>query len=142
MADFLDLKRKDITNRLGELTPQVDEYRELEAAVAALDGIGASTKTGTAVRGRGKSGRPPRSAAKGAVKGSTKRRRGGAGRRRGGGKRAAEALAQIQRQPGIAIPDLAAKMGIKPNYLYRVLPGLQKEGKIAKEGGGWHARVT
>jgi hypothetical protein len=31
-------------------------------------------------------------------------------------------------------------MGIKQNYLYRVLPGLQTEGKVRKQGRGWHAR--
>jgi hypothetical protein len=31
-------------------------------------------------------------------------------------------------------------MSIKPNYLYRVLPSLQKEGKIAKKGRGWEAK--
>jgi hypothetical protein len=138
MADFLDLKRKDIANRLSELRSQVDEYRELEAAIAALDGVGGST-TAVARPTRRKPGRPPGSAAKGAVKGPAGKRRRGAGRRRGSGQRASEALAEIQRQPGIAIPDLAAKMGIKPNYLYRVLPYLQKQGKIVKDGSGWHA---
>jgi hypothetical protein len=33
----------------------------------------------------------------------------------------------VQGQPGITIPELAAKMGIKQNYLYRVLPGLEQE---------------
>ncbi len=41
-------------------------------------------------------------------------------------------------QPGITIPELAAKMGIKQNYLYRVLPGLEQEKKIKKQGRGWH----
>lgn len=31
-------------------------------------------------------------------------------------------------------------MGIKQNYLYRVLPRLEREGKIAKQGRGWHAK--
>ena len=31
-------------------------------------------------------------------------------------------------------------MGIKQNYLYRVLPALQKEGKVAKRGRGWHPK--
>ena len=44
----------------------------------------------------------------------------------------------MQGQPGITIPELAAKMGIKQNYLYRVLPGLQQEGKVTKQGRGWH----
>jgi hypothetical protein len=28
-------------------------------------------------------------------------------------------------------------MGIEPNYLYRVLPKLQQEGHIKKDGQGW-----
>jgi hypothetical protein len=31
-------------------------------------------------------------------------------------------------------------MGIKQNYLYRVLPGLAKEGKLEKKGRGWHPK--
>jgi hypothetical protein len=31
-------------------------------------------------------------------------------------------------------------MGIKQNYLYRVLPGLQKENKVSKLGRGWHPK--
>jgi hypothetical protein len=31
-------------------------------------------------------------------------------------------------------------MGIKQNYLYRVLPGLESEGKVKKSGRGWHAK--
>ena len=61
---------------------------------------------------------------------ATKRR---AGRRKGSGTRAAQALSFVQGQPGITIPELAAKMGIKQNYLYRVLPGLEQEGKIDQE---------
>ncbi len=61
-----------------------------------------------------------------------------AGRRKGSGTRAAQALSFVQGQPGITIPELAAKMGIKQNYLYRVLPGLEQEGKIKKKGRGWH----
>ena len=46
----------------------------------------------------------------------------------------------MQGQPGITIPELAAKMGIKQNYLYRVLPGLQAEGSVKKDGRGWHPK--
>jgi len=31
-------------------------------------------------------------------------------------------------------------MGIKQNYLYRVLPGLEQENKIEKKGRGWHSK--
>ena len=69
---------------------------------------------------------------------ATGRRR--AGRRKGSGTRAVEALALVKGQPGITIPELAAKMGIKQNYLYRVLPGLESEGKVTKRGRGWHPK--
>jgi hypothetical protein len=66
--------------------------------------------------------------------------KGKVGRRKGSGKRAAEALSFVQAQPGITIPELATKMGIKQNYLYRVLPGLEQEGKLEKRGRGWHPK--
>jgi hypothetical protein len=53
--------------------------------------------------------------------------------------RAAEALSFVQGQPGITIAELAAKMGIKQNYLYRVLPALETEKKVQKKGRGWFA---
>lgn len=59
-------------------------------------------------------------------------------RGKGSATRAAEALAFIQGQPGITIPELAAKMGVKQNYLYRVLPALEQDRKVAKQGRGWH----
>ena len=31
-------------------------------------------------------------------------------------------------------------MGIKQNYLYRVMPALAEEGKVIKSGRGWHPR--
>jgi hypothetical protein len=33
-------------------------------------------------------------------------------------------------------------MGISPNYLYRVLPGLAKQGKIRKDGRGWYPKAS
>ena len=62
------------------------------------------------------------------------------GRPRGSGTRAAQALQLVGEQPGITIPELAAAMGIKQNYLYRVMPGLAEEGKVTKSGRGWHLR--
>jgi hypothetical protein len=145
VTDFLDEKRREITDRLNELKPLVDEYTRLEAAASALQGVGGSAPAGapTTTRRRGP-GRPPGSGRKKAVKapaskaGRPAKRR--AGRRKGSGTRAAEALAFVQGQPGITIPELAAKMGIKQNYLYRVLPGLEQEKKVEKQGRGWHPK--
>jgi hypothetical protein len=149
VTDFLDEKRREITDRLAELKPLVEEYSRLEAAASALAGVGGSTvaSAAPATRRRGP-GRPRGSvnrasaaapaAAPAKAKGKATKRR--AGRRKGSGTRAAEALSFVQGQPGITIPELAAKMGIKQNYLYRVLPGLEQEAKVEKKGRGWHPK--
>jgi hypothetical protein len=59
-------------------------------------------------------------------------------RRRSSGK-ASNELALIQAQPRITIPQLAAKLKVKQNYLYRALPALEQAGKITKKGRGWQA---
>jgi len=197
MSDFLEEKRQEISDRLKELKPVVDEYSRLEAAAGALaaavgDLIGTAASEVSAAasaavsrrRGRGRprsagaskkgpgrprgSGKRARKATQtstpaastpatverkkpGRPKGSGKKpgrpagkvgrpKAGGGGRPKGAGKRAVEALSLVQGQPGITIPELAAKMGIKQNYLYRVLPGLEKEGKLEKKGRGWHPK--
>jgi hypothetical protein len=155
VTDFLDEKRQEITNRLKELKPLVDEYNRLEAAASALAGVGgsaSSSSTTVTTRRRGP-GRPKGSgtrkkaatatatvaAPKAARKpGRPAKRR--AGRRKGSGTRAAEARSFVQGQPGITIPELAAKMGIKQNYLYRVLPGLEQENRVEKKGRGWYPK--
>jgi hypothetical protein len=183
VTDFLDEKRQEISSRLAELKPLVDEYSRLEAAAAALEGVGGNAPAATATAaparrgpgrpkgsGRGpgrpkgsgrKPGRPKGSknsttapaAAPAAKETATPARRGRppgrasstgrkAGRRKGSGTRAAEALAIVREQPGVTIPELAARMGIKQNYLYRVLPSLEQENKVAKQGRGWHPKAA
>jgi hypothetical protein len=154
VTDFLDEKRQEIAQRLKELKPAVDEYARLEAAASALKGVGGSSATATAAPRRRGPGRPRGSVnrkaasttAKAKAKAKATRKKAGrpakrrAGRRKGSGTRAAEALSFVQGQPGITIPELAAKMGIKQNYLYRVLPGLEQEKKVRKQGRGWHPK--
>jgi hypothetical protein len=130
MADFLDEKRKEIQARLKELKPLVEEYTRLEAAERALSGVSTNGQS------RASSTPPP----------ARRRRSGGAsgggrrGRPRGSGTRAAQAFELVKARPGITIPELAQEMGIKQNYLYRVMPSLAEEGKVTKSGRGWHAR--
>ena len=132
MADFLDEKRSEIGARLKELKPLVEEYQRLEAAAAALDGVPPNNGNAPARRPPARAGaKSPRRAAQG-----TGRR----GRPKGSGTRGAEALALVRSQPGITIPEIAEKMGIKQNYLYRVLPGLAEDGLVRKDGRGWHPK--
>ena len=55
-------------------------------------------------------------------------------RRRRSGTRADQAVRLIKANPGISASEIARKMKIQPNYLYRVLGDLQKEGKVKKSG--------
>ena len=132
MADFLDEKKREIEARLKELRPLVDEFHRLEAAAAALDGVGSA-----AARTRAPARRGRRRAAPSAAAASGPRRR---GRPRGSGTRSKQALELVRTRPGITIPEIAEAMGIQQNYLYRVLPALQKDGLVRKEGRGWQPR--
>ena len=132
MTDFLEEKKREINARLKELRPLVDEYHRLDAAAAALDGVG-STASPARSAGTG-SGRRRSAGTRSSSGGGTGRR----GRPRGSGTRSKQALELVRTRPGISIPEMAEEMGIQQNYLYRVLPALQKDGLVRKEGRGWH----
>jgi hypothetical protein len=78
-----------------------DERKELKKTLRSL---GSS--------GKGRPGRPK-----------------GSGRRRGA--RSDQAVRLISANPGITISELGRKMQLKtPHYLYRLLPDLEKSGKV------------
>jgi hypothetical protein len=132
MADFLEEKRREIDARLKELRPLVDEYARLEAAAAALGSVPDAAASSAPRR---KGGRPASGSRK--ITASAGGRR---GRPKGSGTRANEALALVKQNPGIKIPEIAEKMGIKQNYLYRVLPSLAEDGLVIKDGRGWRPK--
>jgi hypothetical protein len=139
MTDFLEEKKREINARLKELRPLVDEYHRLEAAAAALDGVGDGRAPAPATASASGSGRRTRGASTGGA--SRRGASGGSGRRgrpRGSGTRSKQALELVRSRPGISIPEMAEAMGIQQNYLYRVLPALQKDGLVRKDGRGWH----
>jgi hypothetical protein len=122
--DFLAQQRAEIEKRKAELAPLVEEYNRLEQAAAALDAIPVATSAGN-----GQS-TPQRARARVKAAGAKTASR---GRPKGSGRRDAEAAAIVAAHPqGITIPEIAAKVGIKQNYLYRVLPALATEGKVVK----------
>lgn len=145
VADFLDQKRREIENRLAELKPLIAEHNRLQAAAEALSGAASSSANGSppvapARRGPGRprGSKNRRTATAKAPRATPSRVAGRGGRRKGTGKRAAEALAAITAQPGITVPELVSKIKVNQTYLYRVLPGLREQGKISKQGRGWH----
>jgi hypothetical protein len=110
VSNTVDQARTLLERRLRELD---DERKQVEAALA---GLGKSARRGP--------GRP----------------RGTATQRRGrGSTRADQAVRIIKQNPGITVSELGKKMKLNaPNYLYRVLPDLQKEGRIRRKGKGYH----
>lgn len=113
----LDEARELVQKRLAELD---DERKRLERALAELGGKVAG-RTGR------RPGRPRGSGAKAAP--SAPRRR-----RRRKGTRADQAVALVEGNPGISASEIAKTMKIKPNYLYRVLGDMEKEGRVKKKG--------
>ena len=111
VSNTVDQARTLLERRLRELN---DERKQVEAALA---GLGRNSRRGP--------GRPRRSTA------TTRRRRGST--------RADQAVRIIKQNPGISVSELGRKMKLNhPNYLYRVLPDLQKEGRIKRKGKGYH----
>jgi ribosomal protein S25 len=107
----------------------VDEAQHLiEGAIRELDHE--RNRLEVALRELSRDGaRRRRRRRKGARKGAAKKRR-----RRKTSKRADQALKLVEKEPGITASEIAKKMRIKPNYLYRVLAGLEKEKRVKKKG--------
>lgn len=118
LTEFVDSTVRDIDRRLAELKQEVSR---LEAARSALTGSRRGPGRPSANGGRGTTRRPGRP-------------RG----RRGGNTRSNQALELVRSQPGITIPQIAESLKIEPNYLYRVMPKLVEDGKVTRDGQGWH----
>jgi hypothetical protein len=121
-TNHLDVAREALERTVRELE---DQLKQAEQALAALGGK--ATRRGP--------GRPRGSAKKstGSTGGAPRRRR-----KRRGGTRADQAVKLIEENPGIGASDVAKQMKIKPNYLYRVLADLEKEGRVKKNGRQYH----
>ena len=117
----LDEARELVEKRLAELD---EERKRLERALAELGGK-VDPPRARAARAAAPARKPPRQPAR-----AGRRKR----RKRRGGTRADQAVKLIEKQPGISASDVAKTMKIKPNYLYRVLGDLEKEGRVKKDG--------
>jgi len=127
-ANVFDEAREALERSVRELREQLSQAEE------ALEKLGGKVTR----RGPGRPGRPGRRGP-GRPKGSTNKSSGGTTaprkrRKRRGGTRADQAVKLIESQPGISASDVAKTMKIKPNYLYRVLGDLEKEGRVKKDG--------
>ncbi len=120
-TNVLDEARELVEKRLADLD---EERTRLERALAELGGKATRRAPG---RPRGSKASPAKASSAGTA---TPRRR----RKRRGGTRADQAVNLITSEPGISASDVAKQMKIKPNYLYRVLGDLEKEGRVKKDG--------
>ena len=120
-TNVLDEARDLVQKRLAELD---DERKRLERALAELGG-----KAARRAPGRPRGTKSTKSTATAAAAATPRRRR-----KRRGGTRADQAVSLIEGAPGISASDVAKQMKIKPNYLYRVLGDLEKEGRVKKQG--------
>ncbi|HEX4752365.1 MAG TPA: hypothetical protein VH268_05670 [Solirubrobacterales bacterium] len=125
-TNVIDEARELLERRLADLH---DERQRLERALAELGGK--VKRSPGRPRGSASTSTPsaPSTPSTPKAAGGPKKRR-----RRRGGTRADQAVDLITSQPGISASDVAKTMKIKPNYLYRVLGDLEKEGRVKKDG--------
>jgi hypothetical protein len=117
--------RSRVEQRMKELEPSVKEYEELRRIAAAIDTQAAAPAND------GQSRRSGRAAPRRALRPS--------GPGRGGhGARSDEARKLIAEKPGVTVAELAERMEIGTTYLYRLLPRLEREGALRKQGKGYH----
>ena len=116
MTEKTDQIRKLVKERLAELDK---ERKALEEALKQLGGdVGRKVRRGRPAGSTSTSGRKRRS--------------------RKGGTRAEHALKAVSDNPGITAGEIAKKLKIKPNYVYRVMGDLAKEKKVKKKGRGYY----
>ena len=129
--------RAQVEARIRELRPAHEEYLALLDLQKTL-GRAAPAANGRR-RGR-KPGRPAGSTTSTATSTGTATRRRRGRPPKGAKTRADEALDLIKANPGISVGDIAKRMNIRQNYLYRVTGQLQKSGAIQRRGGGFRAK--
>jgi predicted Rossmann fold nucleotide-binding protein DprA/Smf involved in DNA uptake len=125
-TNVLDEARDLVQKRLADLD---DERQRLERALAELGGKATRRSPGRPRGSKSTATASAPSTGSSATTASPRKRR-----KRRGGTRADQAVNLIASQPGISASDVAKTMKIKPNYLYRVLGDLEKEGRVKKDG--------
>ena len=135
---LLDRIHAQVRARVRELEPAVREAEQLEAALAALDGLTVPGPT-------------PRASAPAAAAPSRRPRAGSGHRARGPEKRAprganrAAVLGVLAERSGVSASELSGAAGVARPVLYALLKTLEQQGEVAKEqlpGGTAGYRLT
>jgi winged helix-turn-helix DNA-binding protein len=129
-----------VAQRMLELRPLVDEYRELEQVAQRL-GVSPAASADTPVPARRRSQRRARadtgaarpasrtaSATRPTVKAADP-----AGRARANGRRE-QLLEMVKARPGITVREVGTQLGVDPTSLYRIVHRLERDGALHKRG--------
>jgi hypothetical protein len=120
LPDLLERVRAEIRERLDASRAAVQEYRRLEAALAALDRpASARVRPGGEARAARASG--------------GRRRSDGARKRAPRGANREAVLRVVGERPGITTSELAAASGVAKRTLYSLLSTLSKQGQLERQ---------
>jgi HTH domain len=132
-----------VSERMRELRPLVNEYRDLEQ-LAQRVGLAVDADASAEANGGSQSDERPQPRR---PRPSTRR-----GRETAGGKRATRPIGQahsgastspnrredivrlVQQRPGITVRELGSELGVDPTGLYKPVHRLQADGAIVKQG--------
>ena len=112
-----------VAQRMTELRPLVDEYRELEQVAQRL-GVRAPAPADTPAPRR-RTRRRARSSAPATASDGTRARTNG---------RRDQLLAAVKARPGITVREVGAELGVDPTSLYRIVHRLEQDGALQKRG--------
>jgi hypothetical protein len=133
VTDELKGLEERVAQRMQELRPLVDEYRELEQVAERLgvsprDGADTSTPARRSTR-RARTAR--KATARSATRSSAARTTGTAAGRNG---RREQLLSMVKARPGITVREVGSELGVDPTSLYRIVHRLEKDGELQKRG--------
>jgi hypothetical protein len=116
-----------VAQRMRELRPLVDEYRELEQVAHRL-GVSPDLATDTPTRRAATPVRRPVTRPRAAPGPSSPD-----GRGRSNGRRD-QLLAMVKARPGITVREAGSELGVDPTSLYRIVHRLEQDGALQKRG--------
>jgi Homeodomain-like domain len=129
-----------VAQRMLELRPLVEEYRELEQVAERL-GVSPAAGTDTPARTRRRSQRRAqanRGAARPASRTASDARAASKTARPAGGGRAdgrrEQLLEMVKARPGITVREVGTELGVDPTSLYRIVHRLERDGALRKRG--------
>ena len=135
VIDELKGLEERVAQRMQELRPLVDEYRELEQVAERL-GVPPQAPADTSASPR-RSTRRARSTRRStattrAAAAATSAARPGRARQNGG--RREQLLSMVKARPGITVREVGSELGVDPTSLYRIVHRLEKDGELQKRG--------